>query len=247
MYTLPIRLDARPATLIEQALTLHHDHADQIALVMIDSNGETSITYGQLFDRAAEYAHALSEARIRPGDLVVLILQHGEAVIYGFWGALLMGAVPSIFPFLTDKLDPARYFDSVRQLIDHSGVKAVITTSDLEADLRACLVGVDVEILNAEHLSVGEVRKGESATRPYKAAPESTAFLQHSSGSTGLQKGVMLSHRAVLNQVASISAAIRLTPEDIVVSWLPLYHDMGLIAGFIMPILQGIKLVLMSP
>jgi acyl-CoA synthetase (AMP-forming)/AMP-acid ligase II len=71
--------------------------------------------------------------------------------------------------------------------------------------------------------------------------------LQHSSGSTGLQKGVMLSHRAVLNQIASYSEAIQLSPDDIVVSWLPLYHDMGLIAGFIMPILQGIPLVLMSP
>jgi len=244
---LPIRLDSRPATLIEQALTLHQDYADHIALVMIDSNGETSITYGQLFDRAANYAQALRDSGIRPGDLVVLILQHGESVIYGFWGALLMGAVPSIFPFLTDKLDPARYFDSARQLIAHSGVKALITTSDLEADLRACLVGVDVEILNADRLSVGEVRRGDSASRPYKADPDSTAFLQHSSGSTGLQKGVMLSHRAVLNQVASTSAAIQLAPDDVVVSWLPLYHDMGLIAGFILPILQGIKLVLMSP
>ncbi|MBI5957976.1 MAG: AMP-binding protein, partial [Chloroflexi bacterium] len=72
-------------------------------------------------------------------------------------------------------------------------------------------------------------------------------FLQHSSGSTGLQKGVMLSHGAVLNQIAAYSAAIRLTPQDVIVSWLPLYHDMGLIAGFIMPVVQGIPLVLMSP
>jgi acyl-CoA synthetase (AMP-forming)/AMP-acid ligase II len=62
-----------------------------------------------------------------------------------------------------------------------------------------------------------------------------------------LQKGVVLSHQAVINHVANYSAAIRLVPDDVVVSWLPLYHDMGLIAGFIMPIMQGVKLVIMSP
>src|SRR5262249_30675193 len=62
-----------------------------------------------------------------------------------------------------------------------------------------------------------------------------------------LQKGVALSHQSVLNQLASYGAAIHLTPEDRIVSWLPLYHDMGLIAGFIMPVGQGIPLVLMSP
>lgn len=73
------------------------------------------------------------------------------------------------------------------------------------------------------------------------------AFLQHSSGTTGLQKGVALSHDAVLNQLASYSDAIALNAQDVIVSWLPLYHDMGLIAGFLLPLVQGIPLVLMSP
>jgi len=72
-------------------------------------------------------------------------------------------------------------------------------------------------------------------------------LLQHSSGTTGLQKGVALSHRAVLNQLSAYGPTIRMTPADVVVSWLPLYHDMGLIAGFLMPILLRAKLVLMSP
>jgi len=71
--------------------------------------------------------------------------------------------------------------------------------------------------------------------------------LQHSSGTTGLQKGVALSHAAVLNQIESYARAIRLNDKDVAVSWLPLYHDMGLIAGFILPILSRIPLVLMSP
>ena len=79
------------------------------------------------------------------------------------------------------------------------------------------------------------------------SASSEVAFLQHSSGTTGLQKGVALSHEAVLNQVASYSEAIALNEQDVIVSWLPLYHDMGLIAGFILPLVQGVPLVMMSP
>src|SRR5690606_33443460 len=60
------------------------------------------------------------------------------------------------------------------------------------------------------------------------------------------QKGVMLSHGSVLNQIAAYSAAVRLSPDDVIVSWLPLYHDMGLITGFVLPIVQGIPPALMS-
>jgi acyl-CoA synthetase (AMP-forming)/AMP-acid ligase II len=77
--------------------------------------------------------------------------------------------------------------------------------------------------------------------------PEDIVLLQHSSGTTGLQKGVALSHQAVFNQLDTYSRTLAMTGDDVVVSWLPLYHDMGLIAGFLMPILYGVHLVLMSP
>jgi acyl-CoA synthetase (AMP-forming)/AMP-acid ligase II len=95
----------------------------------------------------------------------------------------------------------------------------------------------------------------ESASAPHfdtlqglKRSPADIVLLQHSSGTTGLQKGVALSHRAVLNQLEVYSRAIMLdSDKDVIVSWLPLYHDMGLIACFILPILLRVPLVLMSP
>jgi acyl-CoA synthetase (AMP-forming)/AMP-acid ligase II len=78
--------------------------------------------------------------------------------------------------------------------------------------------------------------------------PDEVAFLQHSSGSTGLQKGVALSHRSVLNQVRHYAKAIALDPaKDKIASWLPLYHDMGLIATFLMPLATGTPVVFMDP
>jgi acyl-CoA synthetase (AMP-forming)/AMP-acid ligase II len=81
----------------------------------------------------------------------------------------------------------------------------------------------------------------------FQRQPEDIVLLQHSSGTTGLQKGVALSHQAVFNQLNAYGKSLALNEDDVVVSWLPLYHDMGLIAGFIMPILSGIHLVLQSP
>ncbi|MCD4686377.1 MAG: AMP-binding protein, partial [Anaerolineae bacterium] len=244
---LPVRLGHLPRTLLECAAQLATHAPDRTAVTLITPDGDQTITYRTFFEQAARYARALEKAGVEPGDLVVLVLQHGEDVLYGFWGAMLLGAVPSIMPFRTPKLDPARYYDSVRKLVALSEVKAVITYPEQQPDLEQHLADIPTlaAILNVTDL------EPEGALADYldraPAQPEDTAFLQHSSGSTGLQKGVMLSHGAVLNQIAAYSAAIQLTPDDVIVSWLPLYHDMGLIAGFIMPIIQGVQLVLISP
>jgi fatty-acyl-CoA synthase len=119
-------------------------------------------------------------------------------------------------------------------------VRAILTTDDFACELServSCPVYGSQALL--ESVS-GEVQ-------PYTPEADEIAFLQHSSGTTGLQKGVALSHTAVLNQIASYSDALQLAESDVIVSWLPLYHDMGLIAGFLLPLIQGVPLVLMSP
>ena len=244
---LPVRPENPPNTLIDCARYLADHAADRPALTLVAPGETQTITFGAFFEQAARYAHALEQAGVQPHDLVVLVLQHGDDVLYGFWGAMLLGAVPSIFPFLTPKLDPERYFASVRALVELSEVKAVITYPELRDELANHLADIPTlgAILNVKDLTPA----GQLADYVDRAPsrPEDTAFLQHSSGSTGLQKGVMLSHGAVLNQVMAYSQAIALSPDDVIVSWLPLYHDMGLIAGFIMPVIQGLHLVLMSP
>lgn len=236
-----------PHTLLDCARTLALQTGDRTALTLIFPDGTKTITYREFFDQAARYAHALEKVGVQPHDLVVLVLQHGEEVLYGFWGAMLLGAIPSIMPFLTPKLDPDRYYESVRKLVELSEIKAVITYPDLRPALEHHLANIPTlgAILNIADLEP-EGRLEDYLDRA-PSHPEDTAFLQHSSGSTGLQKGVMLSHGAVLSQIAAYSDAIRLSEDDVIVSWLPLYHDMGLIAGFIMPVVQGVHLVLMSP
>ncbi len=243
----PITRSSCPETLLHQVRHLVENRPDSTALVLIRSGEpDQALSTRTFFENAARYARALEDKGVGPGDLVVLVLQHGGDVLYGFWGALMLGAVPSIFPFLTGKLDPDIYFDSVKKLIARENVRLVITYEELAPDLWAHIAPTGVDMLTTDNLAPDGGDGGDWLYRRDVEAGD-TAFLQHSSGSTGLQKGVMLSHRSVINQVAAYSEAIALAPDDVVVSWLPLYHDMGLIAGFIMPILQGVPLVLMSP
>ncbi len=231
-------------TLIDRMRARLEAQPNAAALVLLDHDGERTLTVRAFLEHAAAYADHLGRAGIARGDLVVLVGEHGEAVVCGFWGALLLGAVPSIFPFLSDKLDPERYYAGVRQLVERSGVRAVLVSAAQRAPLHAALAGLDVLLLDA---AVEGMADPMSYLDNRDASAEDVAFLQHSSGSTGLQKGVMLPHRAVLNQIDAYSAVIELRADDVVVSWLPLYHDMGLIAGFILPLVAGVSLVLMSP
>jgi acyl-CoA synthetase (AMP-forming)/AMP-acid ligase II len=236
---------AEVTTLLDMAHRQVEAHPDATAVIFIPSDGTTTrnVTTKQFFDGAARYADALRKLGIGRGDLVVLVMEHSEALLYAFWGAMMIGAIPSIFPFLSDKLDPQLYFERVKQLITHSGAKAVIASEAFVESLTALLAESGARVIGDRHLS------GENVTPIFEsgASADDVAFLQHSSGTTGLQKGLALPHRSVLNQIASYSEAISLTPDDVIVSWLPLYHDMGLIAGFVLPITQGIPLVLMSP
>ncbi len=224
---------------------------DATALVLqFARQPERTVTVRGLMRAAAGWQLRLAEGGIRPGEVVLLILQHGGDLVEAYFGCVLNGSIPAIMPFLTEKLLPERYRAELTALVGVTQPAAVVTYADFEPEVRAAL---------GEETSVRRVLVADAAPdlpgEPYWEAlpglarqPDDIALLQHSSGTTGLQKGVALSHRAVLRQLEVYAAALRLDPaRDVIVSWLPLYHDMGLIASFLMPLLLGVKLVLMSP
>jgi acyl-CoA synthetase (AMP-forming)/AMP-acid ligase II len=233
------------ATLLDMAARHYHQRPDAPAVHFLPPDGgpHRTLSVRAFYDAAGRYAAALRRAGIAPRDLVILVMEHSEALLCGFWGAMMAGAIPSIFPFLTEKLDPALYFERVRLLIGHSGARAVIVSPQFVGQMQAVLAGTGVRLVSADSLAPADHAPDFAAG----VGGADIAFLQHSSGTTGLQKGVALSHAAVLNQVAAYSEAIRLVPDDVIVSWLPLYHDMGLIAGFVLPLTQAVPLVIMSP
>ena len=165
-------------------------------------------------------------------------------------------------PFLTEKLDPARYRADLTSLVGITRPAAIITYPEFKQEVNAALLpfpegegkeGGGQAFATSVRAILSTVRNSAEAeinwpSRPgLLRDPQDIVLLQHSSGTTGLQKGIALSHQAVYNQLEAYAHALHLDEQDVIVSWLPLYHDMGLIAGFILPILQGVPLVLMSP
>jgi acyl-CoA synthetase (AMP-forming)/AMP-acid ligase II len=212
---------------------------DETALIYIASDADpVTVTRGQFRHEVAQMGGALAARGLGAGDLVLIAHTQSRSAISAFWGALWIGAIPSMFPTLTEKLDPARYRRDMADLARISGARAVVTTDAFAATLT--------EVIDAPVLADADLSDAVPVA-PVTPEPDSIAFLQHSSGTTGLQKGVALSHRAVGNQLAAYADAIALTPDDVIVSWLPLYHDMGLIAGFLLPLVLGNPLMLMSP
>jgi acyl-CoA synthetase (AMP-forming)/AMP-acid ligase II len=236
-------------TFPEQLKTLHSRTPERVAVTLqFPGRDDLPLTYDLLLRRACAYARTLEREGIQPGEVVVLILQHGEDLIYSFWGAILHGAIPSIMPFLTEKLSPERYRADLSALISVTQPAAIVTYPDFADEVRAALrEGDPVRSVIVTDRIEPEAEIDFASLRGFQRQPEDIVLLQHSSGTTGLQKGVALSHRAVFNQLRSYSKSLSLTEQDVIVSWLPLYHDMGLIAGFLMPILTGIPLVIMSP
>jgi fatty-acyl-CoA synthase len=207
------------------------------------------VTYAELLRGAAGYVRTFADRGVQPGDVVVLILPHGIDLLYAYFGTVLSGGIPSIMPYLTEKLLPERYRADLASLVAVTQPTAIVTFADFEAEVRAALrPGEDsVKAVIVADSVEPPCEPDFSASAGLQRKPEDIVLLQHSSGTTGLQKGVALSHQAVFNQLENYRQAIRLDERDVIISWLPLYHDMGLIACFLMPILLGIPLVLLSP
>lgn len=229
----------------------HHLEAnpERIALVLFTRAGVEQVTVRQLLVGAQNYAELYGRSGVQQGDVIVDLLPPGPDVVCAFLGGILLGAIPSILPFPTEKLDPIRYRESLIALMGVTHPAAMVAEPGLADELRGSLPhdpGLKA-ILEPVPGTLHEGWVSPAAWEGLTRATDDLALLQHSSGTTGLQKGVALSHAAILNQVEAYGPRLELDDEDVIVSWLPLYHDMGLIAGFLLPILTGIKLVLLSP
>lgn len=223
---------------------------DRTAVVLQHAGQDDQpLTYGELLSAANGYAQTCAENGLQPGEVVVLILQHSRELVASFWGAVLHGAVPSIMPFLTEKLSPERYRADLASLVSITKPSAIVTYPEFEPEVRAALTeGDSVRRVIVTDQVAPASPPDFGLLAGSRRSPTDIVLLQHSSGTTGLQKGVALSHEAVINQLTAYSQALNVDIQsDVIVSWLPLYHDMGLIAAFLMPILLGVPLVIQSP
>lgn len=213
--------------------------------VWVDEDERETVTFGEFRMRARKEAMALAARGISAGDRIVIIMPQGIPAMTTFVAAMMLGAVPAFLAYPNFKVEPSKYRSGLAGVTANLRAKAVIIDKDFPEEMLDCVTLRD----GSQQLRAGEAIQGESpASFERETHPDDLAFLQHSAGTTGLQKGVALTHAAVLRQLGYLSRALRIdSASDRVYSWLPLYHDMGLIACFMLPMVLHLPVVMQSP
>jgi 1-acyl-sn-glycerol-3-phosphate acyltransferase len=215
-------------------------------LTLFQDQGEgKTLSFGQLFDGAAALGAELQAGGLEPRERVALMLPTSEAYFSAFFGVLLAGGIPvPIYP----PVRLSQIEDHVRLqsgILNNAAASLMITVPEGRAlgRLTRALVPSLRGVFAVDELQSGA---GHRLQQPALDADD-TALLQYTSGSTGQPKGVVLSHANLLSNIRAASQAVEASSRDVFVSWLPLYHDMGLIGAFLATLYNGAQLVIMSP
>ena len=237
-------LPPHTATLLE-ALAWYAERAPDRVSIEICQPDETTVpvSYGELLHDARRLAAGLAARDLTPGGAVALMLPTGRDFFVAFLGIQLAGGVPvPIYPpFRASQLED--HLRRQARILENAGAIFLIGSGETARAARWLhqrLIGLRA-VLTVEALS-------DSGDAPTAAPrPSDVALLQYTSGSTGDPKGVVLTHANLLANVRAIGEAVAIQPDDVVVSWLPLYHDMGLIGAWLGSLYHGCRLVVMPP
>ena len=230
-------------TLVDILLRRIQEHSDLPAYTFLkDGEVETArLTYGQLGTRVQAIAAHL-QSTLSPGERALLLIPPGLEFITAFWGCLCAEviAVPAYPPRRNQHLD------RILAIVQDSQPSLILTVSDLLESLRSKFQESNLGQLG--FLTI-DTLPGHLASdwQPVAVSPDTLALLQYTSGSTGSPKGAMVSHGNLMHNCQLIQTAVEVSTESRSVSWLPPYHDMGLINGIIQPLYAGCWSILMSP
>jgi fatty-acyl-CoA synthase len=206
--------------------------------------------WGPLLNAASRLASHLQDCGIRRGDVCALIIRHHQYFHPTYMAVSALGALPAVLAYPNARLHPDKFREGLEGMSQRSGLDFILTERELDPLLRPLVTKPGSTLRDVlfplERYADWSQANGAAWQHPPASADE-PSLLQHSSGTTGLQKPVVLSHRAILEHVDRYGAALELSPKDRVASWLPLYHDMGLIAAYYLPLTFGIPTVQLDP
>ncbi len=217
---------------------------DRVQAHLLEGDAGEAITYRRLIETASAVARGLAGLGLRRDETVAIMLPTCSDFFYAFFGVMLGGgiAVPIYPPARPDKIE--EYVRRQVAILKNAGVRFLISFPQAKAVtqlMRATLPEM------AAVTSVDELRRLGVDAPPVVVAPSETAFIQYTSGSTGDPKGVVLSHANILANIRGIGWAVKVRPTDVVVSWLPLYHDMGLIGSWLFSVYYSLPITVFSP
>ncbi|HXX01571.1 MAG TPA: AMP-binding protein [Candidatus Acidoferrales bacterium] len=214
----------------------------------VDEDEQLSRTFGEFRAQARAQAAILRDHGVAASDRVVIIMPQGIAAMATFAGAMMLGAVPAFLAYPNFKVEPAKYRSGLAGVTANLRASTVVIDEEFPPEMLGHVTVSDgTKLLRAGGGAGGGERELVEFDAPDIRA-DGVAFIQHSAGTTGLQKGVALTHAAVLRQIQHLARALRIDgAKDRIYSWLPLYHDMGLIACFMLPMVCHVAVVMQSP
>ncbi len=242
----PSRSTAADAETLLDVLDRHlDDHPDRPHILLWDERGrDPEITYGRLAAEARSVAAGLASRGVERGDRIALMLPTGAEFFYAFFGILTAGCVPvPIYP----PARPSQLEDHLRRqagILNNAGAVGLATV----ARARTIAAVLKLQVDSLQFVETVEGLRGDQAdAKPFLPHGDDLALLQYTSGSTGRPKGVMLTHANLLANIRATGRSMEVDSGDIAVSWLPLYHDMGLIGTWLGSMYFAVPAVIMSP
>ncbi len=230
------------ATLVEVLRRRLEEDPDRTACWLVGPDGRSQpVTWRRLMARAGDWARAFGKPPPGPDRPIAAICSYpGPDLHAAFLGALWSGWIPAFLAPPSPRMDRVKFEASFRAILRHVRPACLVLDAASAERLGPALADPGgARILG----SAGVPAQGGPMPEPWPATPGDIAVLQHSSGTTGLQKGVALSHRAILAHHHAYAKVLGIGAQDCVATWLPLYHDMGLMACFLMPLIEGVPFV----
>lgn len=238
-------LDLSSAKNLAEVLLAHAEHnPERPHIYLQNENGEEQIIrYGQLAEEAKHVARGIRNRGILPGETIAIMLPTSDTFFYCYCGILLAGAVPvPIYPpFRPDRIE--EYAKREAKILQNAQARLLITFS--RAEILSNILQTFIPSLK-DVVTFKNLRTTKGDLPPVTTESDDPALIQYTSGSTGDPKGVLLTHKNMLTNIRSIGKAVPIKQTDVVVSWLPLYHDMGLMS-WLASFYFGIPLTILSP
>lgn len=222
----------------------NHQPTSTAFTYLIDGEEQTeSLTFGELAQTSLKIAGHLRE-KIPPSSRALIVLEPGLDFVTALFACFQAGiiAVPTPLPAFRINSRSAQRFAS---LVQDAKPHVILTHSRLSQKL-SWFVRDQAGLADQSYICMDQITEG-AAPRLENRKPDETAFIQYTSGSTSDPKGVVITHANLSANLSAIAEKFSLTKNSVVVSWLPLYHDMGLIGGLIEAVWSGYHLIFMDP